>query len=381
MDVSRNLIQTALVSVVIFLCYVFLLYTYDRADILRKEGLLAAKLSEGSSLNKLINGSDIDNIPGIRIRTTNLEVMRTNRCADGPVYVGTTFSTDECKRTCDNSSANVLEVKEGEVVAFGTRVLSPGAYCTIGPRPDCDTHNTVVLMTLNSVTCRSKFPNIIGGKLGTEVIACNNVRIKDPRNHLWDYKNNEKFDANQHTLLDEDELLENGEYRYRCRFEGVDDQQNHYEQHPLSRFHPIVNYCASEVFRAALDVRTIYDVRDGTLISHECHCGVKSRLVHVNPNDKGSLCMSVSRGNLPVEKKHKKKRTYVLPYRCFNLYSPMTHVGDRFPCPKEQFLRHSSGTDSVTVEYTHDFSEPIEHPRYERFAGTVGVTQGHLKYG
>jgi hypothetical protein len=48
---------------------------------------MGRKLSDGP-LSILLNGSGINNIPRLNIITSNVLVATTNRCGNGPVFIG-----------------------------------------------------------------------------------------------------------------------------------------------------------------------------------------------------------------------------------------------------------------------------------------------------
>ncbi|CAI6372849.1 unnamed protein product [Macrosiphum euphorbiae] len=90
------------------------------------------------------------------------------------------------------------------------------------------------MMTVNSVICRAKFPKLFGGPTGNLVVACNDTRINNPLNVLWDYRYDKVVDPFTVTLNDSDELLADGNFRFRCNFGGRDNMHNKYIEHPYT---------------------------------------------------------------------------------------------------------------------------------------------------
>lgn len=355
-----------LCAIVVILLYALLYYSFNK-NLQAENDELAAKLADGP-LQSLLNGSGINNIPLLNIISTNPAVTKANNCGKGPVYIGNTGSDSDCIKVCANSSASVINVEEGETFISNSSVLQPGAHCIIGPRPECNMKTTDALMTINSIVCRPKFPNLFGGPTGTNVVACNNRLINDPQNYLWDYKYNQKVDPWTTVVTDEDELLNDGAFRFRCRFNGYDVRQNKYMQHPFNRFHPISNYCASQIYRAHPDVQTIFK-SDGTF---ECDCGnaQDTRVQNLDPNDKSSLCSNIIK---QVELDIRNRYTITVPYKCFTLYSLLEDVGKYPPCPNDQFTREGSQMSYVTVPFTTNDKALIEHPMYADFASDNGI--------
>nr|WOJ45342.1 pif-2 [Apis mellifera nudivirus] len=344
---------------VLTVLYLFLHFTFNSKAILGDEEKLMQKLRSGP-LQSLLNGSGINNIPSLNIITTNAALARANKCASGPVLIGPTGTDHDCIITCANSSARAIHVQPGERYIYDNGVLEEGTHCSIGPRPECDMKTSIAMMTINSVVCRSKFPNIVGGPLGTTIVACNNRQINDPQNYLWDYKTNTKFDPMTTTITDENELLSNGAYRFRCKFNGFDARGNRYQEHPHNRFHPISNYCASLIYRAHPNVRTVMANQNGDFY---CDCGDENetRVKLIYPNDRSSRCSNVSR---TIRNAERALKYITVPYNCFTLFSTIEDVGRLPPCPNEQLTREGSRMSSVEVPYAESENDLIEHPRY-----------------
>lgn len=351
----------------LYVTYLLLYYSFDK-HISDKNDELAKKLTN-EKIQALLNGSGINNIPNLTIVSTNPAIETANACAKGPVYIGRYGSDDDCKRTCANSTAKVINVEDDETVVHESAVLQAGAHCTIGPRPQCNMKTSYAMMTINSVTCRSKFPEIFGGEFGNTIVACNNKKIRDPQNYLWDNKYLQKVDPYTTVMSDPDELFE-GKYRFECIFKGLDVQNNQYMQSPLNRFHPIRNYCASEIYAAWKTVKTIFK-NDG---SYECDCGDKAttRVSHLFPGDMTSLCSNVT-NSIDESKRIKEREIINVAIPCFTKYSPLEYVATRFPCQNEQFTRKGSQLMNVTVPFSSNLQSLIEHPLYKDLKTEEGV--------
>lgn len=354
---------------VVYCVYLMIFYAFNGDDIKRDTELWIEKLQD-DKLQTLLNGSGINNIPNLNIISTNTQVTTANDCQNAPVYIGARGNKNDCVLTCLNSSANVINVGEDETYIYDSIILHRGAYCIIGPRPRCNMKTTYALMTVNSVVCRSRYPQIIGGDLGTEVVACNNRLISDPRNILWDYANNERFSPYSTQFTDPDERLSDGSYRFACKFDGLDSRQNKYIAHPQNRFHPIQNYCAALVYRAHPDIQTTFDLDKQTF---KCDCGQfeETRVQNIDPGNDQSQCSQLVVLDRPIVRN---KRELTVPYKCFTLYSPLSDVGRYLPCPNEQFTREGDQMATVTIPYTFKLEDVIEHPQYADMTNaTVGV--------
>lgn len=340
-----------------FATYIFLYYAFNK-NIATQNDELAAKLSNGK-LEALLNGSGINNIPNLNIVSTNAAVSTANACGKGPVYLGNSGTNQDCIRTCANSSASVINVAAGETYIYESAVLQPGASCIIGPRPQCNMKTSYAMMTVNSIVCRSKYPDLVGGPLGTTVVACNNRQITDPQNYLWDYRYNKKFDPLTTDITDANEVLNDGSYRFQCKFHGYDVRQNQYVEHPNNRFQPFRNYCASEIYAAHPNVKTVVYGAD-----YRCDCGAyeSTRVQNIDPSDPSSLCSNYSSSETIDDKQ---RRQLNVPYKCFTLFSPLDDVGKYLPCPSEQFTREGSQFGLLTVPFSTNPNQVIEHPMYK----------------
>lgn len=365
MDWRTHAFVTINFLIVAVLVYVLMHYRFDK-NIERSTDEMAMKLYENDGTRALVNGSGVNNIPDLRIVSTNAEVVRANNCSSGPVYIGVTGDDSDCVRTCLNGSAKAVHVRDGDSFTYQSAVLQSGVHCLLGARPECNTKTTITMMTVNSITCRTKFPRLFGGKTGGDIVACNNSVINDPRNVLWDYSENRRVDPWRSVVTDEDERLPDGTYRYRCRFKGLNERENHYIEHPYDRFHPITNYCADLVYRAHPKVRTVFSADRN---SYTCRCGdpAVTRLKHLVPDDPSSQCSDVV---YDVVRDVKERKRITVPYRCATLFSPLADIG-RYPlCPEDKFLKRGSAMAAVKLEYTSDENQLIEHPLYLEFGDT-----------
>lgn len=370
--------KTILCILVLYVIFILLYYSFNK-DIAENNRILEEKLAN-HRIGSLLNGSGINNIPGLNIITTNTQVQIANACGKGPVYVGEKASDSDCKKTCADPNAFAINVDSEETYIYESSVLKAGAHCAIGPKPYCNMRTTYALMTISSVTCRSRFPDVIGGTLGNNVIACNNRQINDPQNYLWDNLKRKKFDPLTTIFTDVDEMMPDGkQFRFECMFCGVDVRRNRYMQHPFNRFHPIRNYCASQIFAASEQVKTQF-FPDG---SYVCNCGKPEDTRVINDADISTACAPFHT-MLEHDVQERYKLTVSVP--CFNIFSPLEYVGSRIPCPGNEFRREGSERIKVEIPVTYgNTTVPIEHPIYDNknvhfsSAGTK-IGSGRLPY-
>lgn len=359
---QTHVYMVILCILLIYAAYVFLYYTFDEHDLKRTNDKLKAKL-RNDNIQSLLNGSGINNIPNLEIITNNRAISTAAACSKEPMLAPQADGDASCIRLCANSTAHHLNVKDNESYIYNSKALEPGSYCTIAPRPLCNTVTTIAMMTINSVQCRPRNPELIGGLTGNSLIACNNNEISDPRNMLWDYKTNHIVNAANipNQIRDVNERLESGQYRFRCIFHGHDERNNEYIEHPQNRFHPFRNYCASEIYSAHPDIKTVWNSETNT---YTCDCGdyETTRVRNIDPNDPTSFCATKS-FNVRTDVKNRKILTH--PYRCFTLFSNVSDVGRYTPCPSDQFTKQGSEYATVDIPFTHNLNALIEHPRYK----------------
>lgn len=340
-----------------------MLYYNINPKTIQDDDLLANKYKD-SKLNKLLNGNGINNIPNLNIITTSSAVEEANKCGNGPLKILKDSIDDyDCQKICATSNASALIVNEGDSFSFSNTGLDPGLYCMLGDRLDCEPQTTYPVMTLNSVTCYPKYPELFGGETGKKIVACNDSLIYDPKNYLYDRLNQKPvYNTNGILMTSEgaDEKLSDGLYRFVCKFEGEDERGNLYMENPLSRYHPIKNMCASMIYRAHPNVKTIFN-EDGSVT---CDCGdyQETRVVNIDPNDKSSKCASERDSIEPVNKElYKMTKTYP----CFTLFSPFTDIGKMHPCPPEQFTREGNMFSKLEMNISDDTTALIGHPLYK----------------
>lgn len=320
---------------------------------------------KNNKLKDLLNGSGINNIPLLNIFSNNKDVTTANNCGKGPVFIGTSegLNNTDCIRFCINDKAKIFSVNKDDFTSFNETILGPGKYCTINERPQCNMKTSRAIMTINSVQCSPKFPKLFGGNLGTNIVACNNLELYDPKNILWDYKLNEPVNSWTTTVLDEDEILENGDFRFRCKYDGLDSRNNKFIENPLNRFHPTKNYCANLLYGAHPNVKTIFYYDQNQKLQYKCDCGDynETRVKNIYPNDITSQCSNIS---FETKQNYRKMKTATIPYKCFNIFSPAEDVAKYPPCPTEKFTINGSQVAPLTIDYTNDMNALIEHPLY-----------------
>lgn len=362
-----------LIAILIFVLYVCFYYSFDYSkikDIIRK---ISEKL-QSSNLQSLLNGSGIHNIPKLNIITSNAAIKQISDCASGPVYIGPDGTKSDCVKICANSNASLINIDKSDSYIFESKILHPGAHCILGPPPECHTNTTHVMLSVGQNTCKPRFPNMIGGQTGTSIVACNNSRIDDPSNVLWDNKYNQIVDPFSTYINDEDELMPDGSYRFTCKFNGIDMQQNKYIENPFNRWHPLENYCAHLMYAAHPSVKPIFNENK---TAFRCDCGnfEETRVKNLNPDDETSPCAPIQ---TYIEDDIKERKIAHFARKCFNVFSSINDVGSMFPCPQEQFLNKSARVAQINIPFTECSQALIEHPIYDKFSGGWATVENKM---
>lgn len=288
-------------------------------------------LLKNENLANLINANTIGNLPSLNITTNNTEIQQLQACSTGPIFLGVTADEASCKKIC-GSSGRLLNVYAGQEIFSNGQQLTPGAWCTVN-RPNCNFNTTYAVATVNSVACRSKYPRMFGGDTGNRVIACNNSQYFNPSNVLWDNLYNKLVNPINIRLVDTDEKLPDGSYRFMCKF-GDDYFGNQFISHRIDRLHPMRNYCNKDIYRAH---RLIQQNSDGT-----CDCGnyQDTRVKNQIPDDPTTTCTPCFNEKVGTISK--------VGIDCFTINSIYYDVYRKMPCLPSKFV--SEGTFCETLE-------------------------------
>ncbi|UOT91773.1 PIF-2 [Aratus pisonii nudivirus] len=268
-------------------------------------------------LMQLNNANTIYNLPNLTFQTNDLNELA--ECKNKLKYLGP-YSTDSnvlsnyltlCKNNC-GGAGELLSIENDKDYVYNGEFVKEGVYCTVEPQP-CNLNTGYVVATVNSTICKSKYPRMFGGISASNIIACNDENHPSTGSLLWDYANNEVVDPNLILMTHEDELLPDGSFRFRCKYNETQNK-NPYLAHPLDRFHPIVDKCNDTIYAASYSVHA--KVTDS---GWECDCGNfnETRVKHLDENNTKSICTSCYREFIAPDQ-------YKVPYICFKENSPFT---------------------------------------------------------
>ena len=293
------------------------------------------------NIASLLNGNALVNLPNINLVTNNPEIEEQQNCRNGAIYMGPADGDDytqQCFNTCGNQG-QLIEISDNDEYYSNGLKLNVGIWCVI-QRAECNMKTGYVVATVNSVLCRTKYPNLFGGVNAAVITACNNEAFPSTGSVLWDYLRNEAVNPLTIQMTDEDEQLPDGSYRFQCKYSD-DEFGNQYIPHPLNRFHPMRDLCNKTILQAARSV--------GVKITNKswyCDCGDFdiTRVKNQDPNDPQSTCTSCYLNIDPVTK------TYQAPYRCTTLAAPYNMVTTDLPCNPYKFTRPGNLCDQLTLK-------------------------------
>lgn len=274
-------------------------------------------------LRNLINTNDVNDLPLIKIDDINTD---TNSCEPGYILMSnnqhdsTSLFEDDCKSKCGEKSQLVVISDQVNIFRNNKR-LNNGIWC-FKEMDQCNLNTSYVISDVGTdKMCVSKYPNLFDNT-GFNIVACNDEIYYNNKNVLWDYKDDVLVNPINVIMNDENEKLEDGSYRFRCKY-NVDDMMNEYIEHPTNRFHPIQDPCKLNSYRLSEGVKF---VTDG--INWYCDCGdysvtrVKNKII----NDDKSFCTACYNGYLDDS------NLYVIYSECFRVGSKYTEAYNKRPC-------------------------------------------------
>lgn len=305
--------STYLLVMSIIICFILIFYfatlKIDLSSYLSYVAKLTAD-STNSVLVDLLNANTLGNLPNVTIESNNNDINNLINCKEKIQYIGEIDESkmsnyrDNCKNKC-GAAGELLIIEPGQEYIENDVILESGVYCSLAP-VKCNLETGYVLATVNSKTCRTKYPSLFGGDTASTIVACNNEKYPSTGSILWDYLNNEAVNPFKVLLAHEDETLPDGSYRFRCKYNETKDG-NPFIPHPLDRFQPLVDPCNATITRASYSVHANVGTN-----SWSCDCGdfSETRVKHLDSSNPKSTCTSCYY--------EKNNDEYKIPYICFN---------------------------------------------------------------
>ena len=285
-----------------------------------------------SKENALLNGNNLANLPDLQIGAPQYSTT----CSHGAVYLGSNVTNPiYCKQVCGNDGHIIQIGKETTHFVNGVQ-LSEGSWCVTHDPVECNANTGYVLAGSNGATCRSRFPEIIGGDKANKIEACNDNIVNATNSVLMDNLHNEPVTLNT-IITDVDEKLSNGSYRFTCKA-GRDVFGNKYMIHPEARFHVIPDPCKESGARMHDSV--------GVAITDDgwhCDCGdfntTRVKNLTSDPKSSCSSCV-LKKVNNQIE----------IPYPCTTSDSTFDMLGVAPFCYPSKFISKGAECASMTLE-------------------------------
>ena len=309
-------------------------------------GLKSSVMNE--KLMNLKNANTLYNLPNITLQTNNADIENLINCKNALKYLGPYDANanlsnyrNVCKNTCGGSGQLLIVENENDYV-YNNKFVDPGVYCTVEPTP-CNLNTGYAIATVNSIKCQSKYPRMFGGPNASTIIACNDEKYPSTGSVLWDYANGEEVDPATINMTHEDEILPDGSFRFRCKY-NESENKNPYIPHPLDRFHPITDKCNNTIYAADYSVHAVVDE-----LGWVCDCGDfnTTRVKHLDESNPQSICTNCYRETDGTN--------YKMPYICFKEDSSYDLPKNYQPCI--EYLSKGNFCSQLTIEATPSTSD------------------------
>lgn len=186
-----------------------------------------------------------------------------------------------CNAICDSKDYVFAQYDKFNGMYIDGKLLV-GKYCMPKTLAYCNTRTSyIVAEDNNKYSCKSKFPELLGGEYGNEILGCNGS-LED----VLTKKIYVNFLPKFIRLTDPNEIMSasfsdssSTEYRYRCSKQRDSRDNEYISRMPItfSRFDYTVNECAVLMNNSDNSVKPNWET--GT-----CNCGVNSRIKNLHGN-------------------------------------------------------------------------------------------------
>lgn len=268
---------------------------------------------------------------------TTTTTIDSAMCTHG-LYLGSEDKYINCIDRCGHEDYEYRYINPNEKLVIHKRELY-GAYCLPKAATQCNLNTSLAVIGLDGYKCISKFPTLLGGASGNEIIGCDSGQ-------LIDGLTNETYTHMIPTNLiinDINERLPNGLYRFRC-------------VNPAD--HIDVDVTIGSRFESEIDVCKILDENGKRGDDGTCVCD------HYINRGNNAICTQCTSGWEVVNNQHGSKYGFTLGRNCVD---PMT-VDERmstvvpFPCGQttlDMNKRCERALVNVTNTYTAQTLENI----------------------
>jgi archaellum component FlaF (FlaF/FlaG flagellin family) len=320
----------------------------------------------------------LENLPNINFNT-NLGTINGGeiKCLSVPIYVGESETPNfDCTQLCENPSASYFFVGEYDKFVVNGQLLVRGGYCTTSSVPRaCNRETSVILYSLNQWTCIAEDPRYYAGPQNMTQVAGRQHFDKiapgqSSRNILFDKLLGMEVSVARNTFRSNwDELMPDGTRRFEMRCNALDNHNNRMFVNPLNPIECLPNVCTN-VNYVHPDVKPNFE-------TGECDCGDfnVTRVKHITPNDKTSMCASI------VDTFNFELMSHQFRVECTNLDMSVNDY-DRFKllCPGNTFTQNTDNAYTFILPGSFPLSgNGFDEPTYRLFMETRNRINYHVE--
>lgn len=131
--------------------------------------------------------------------------------------LGHTDGTDLCRNVCDSGEFDYKFIDKNGIFINGKEIR--GAWCLPKPISRCNLNTSNAYIGINQYECVTKFPQLLGGPYGNQIIGCGD---DNSFMDMLEEQTYSKYIPTNLIINDLDERLANGEFRYKCKFNSND---------------------------------------------------------------------------------------------------------------------------------------------------------------
>lgn len=274
--------------------------------------------------------SGLETLPMMKFKKSpNPKEVTRSMCTNG-LYLGKDDIYVDCSERCGQNDFEYKFIDESEKIVIHLRELH-GAYCLPKATTRCNLNTSLAIIGLDGYQCISRFPALLGGASGNEIVGCDS-------HMLFDRLTNETYVNTIPTdliLTDVDEMV-GSDYRFTCvRDPDAVDLKPTYG----SRFESEINVCN------LLDENGTYDAANG-----KCQCD------HYMDRA-GTLCTTCTSGWEVTNNQHGSKYGFTVGRNCVDPTNESDIMSSVVPFPCGQSTldaggRCERGLLNITNTYT-----------------------------
>lgn len=225
-----------------------------------------------------------------------LAASNQESCENG-FYIGANEMTNvDCTSICNATSSTQFAYKyiSSNNVIVNNEYLRRGSWCLPTSLARCNLNISIAVKSLGRYECISKYPKLLGGPYGNDIIGCAPTYEFNDNLKKITYTNNVPSTL---VIADLDEKLPNSEYRYTCNTRKA-------------QFSTLAQYPdLGDRFQLVYDACNFFD-EGGKLVNDRCHCSAENRLAVVKPlNEKQTeatetICSKCTSGYEIIDEKY-----------------------------------------------------------------------------